>query len=136
GREVFKLEFADAALSESDQLRRAGELEADVRKLLGMLSLPGSASGALEIIAVRLGRERSDRRTVPGRIYSDQERQQPDHQRQILRLVGGRFRRGRLSSRFLLFHFPKYAAQLAPRLCDGAPASSSVKIGRASCRER
>jgi hypothetical protein len=40
----FKLEFADAALSESDQLRRAGELEADVRKLLGMLSLPGSAS--------------------------------------------------------------------------------------------
>ena len=57
GRKIFALEFAEAALGESDQLRRAGQLEVDVRKLFGVLSLPGSASGA----------RRNYRRTTPQR---------------------------------------------------------------------
>src|SRR5207247_54396 len=35
-----------------DRLRCASQLEADLRKLFGVLSLSGSASGPLEIIAV------------------------------------------------------------------------------------
>src|SRR4026208_1153389 len=124
GRKILSLEFAEAALGETNRLRRAGELEADLRKLFGVLSLPGSASSALEIIAVRLGGERSDRRTFPGGIHADYQGQQPDHERQILCVASWRF--PGFPSHFLLFHFSQHAAQPAPRLRDGASASSAV----------
>ena len=51
-QKIFSLESADAALGETDRLRCASQLEADLRKLFGVLLLSGSASGPLEIIAV------------------------------------------------------------------------------------
>ena len=41
GREVFALESAELALGKTDRIRRAGELETDLRELFGVLSLPG-----------------------------------------------------------------------------------------------
>ena len=80
GRKVFALEFAEAALSETDRLRRAGELEADLRKLFRVLSLPGSASGALEVIAV-LTRPENDLTEGPflGGFMRITKGKQPDH---------------------------------------------------------
>ena len=44
GGEVFALEHVDLAPGKTDRVRRAGQLEADVRELFGVLSLPGRAS--------------------------------------------------------------------------------------------
>src|SRR2546423_1359559 len=54
------------------RLRRGGELEAGVRELFGVLSLPGSTSDVVEGVALRFGRERSRRRTVSRRVHADQ----------------------------------------------------------------
>ena len=71
-REIFALEYADLAPGETDRVRRAGQLEVDVRELFGVLSLPRGASAARETFAVRFGGERSERRAVSRRVHEDQ----------------------------------------------------------------
>jgi Rieske 2Fe-2S family protein len=45
---IFALEYVDLATGETDRVRRARELEVDVRKLFGVLSLPRCASAVAE----------------------------------------------------------------------------------------
>src|SRR6476646_1391297 len=71
--EVCGMEFAQVAICQARRVRREGELEADVRELLGVLSLPGSASDVVEGFALRFGRERSRGRPVSGRVHEDQQ---------------------------------------------------------------
>src|SRR5438445_12144383 len=86
-REVFALEHVDLATRETDRVRRAGQLEVDVRELFGVLSLPRCASAITESFTVRFGGERSARRTVPWRVYENQSGQEPDYERKRLRSV-------------------------------------------------
>ena len=51
-REVFALEHVDLAPGKTDRVRRAGQLEADVRELFGVLSLSGRAPDAGESLAI------------------------------------------------------------------------------------
>src|SRR5207249_10951654 len=51
GRKIFALEFVVPALSETNRVRCASQLEVDLSKLFGVLSLPGSTSGAFENLA-------------------------------------------------------------------------------------
>src|SRR5512133_193702 len=121
---ILTLEHVDLAAGETDRLRRARQLEVDVRKLFGVLSLPRCASTVAESFAVRFGRERSARRTLPGRIYEDQSGQEPDHERK--RLCRVRWQDREPSAGFLLFDFPEHASQSASRIRDGASALADV----------
>ena len=56
-RKVLVLEPGNAALGQTDRVQRAGQLEANLSKLFGMLSLLGCASGVIEDLTVRLRRE-------------------------------------------------------------------------------
>ena len=57
---ILPLEHAETCAGETDRVRREGQLEVDVRKLFGVLSLPGRASAVAESFALRFGGERSD----------------------------------------------------------------------------
>src|SRR5207249_1662949 len=83
---IFTLEHVDLATGETDRVRRARELEVDVRKLFGVLSLPRGASTVAEGFTLRFGGERSARRAVPRRIYEDQSGQEPNHERKRVRV--------------------------------------------------
>src|SRR5438105_12885263 len=121
---IFALEHVDLATGEADRLRRARELEADVRKLFGVLPLPRRASTAAESFTLRFGGERSAGRAVPRRIHEDQSGQEPDHER---KRVCGVCRQDRESSAgFLLFDLPEHAAQSAPGIRDGASTVAAV----------
>src|SRR4029077_354312 len=121
---IFALEHVDLATGETDRLRRAGELEVDVRKLFGVLSLPGCASTVAESFAVRFGRERSARRTFPRRIYEDQSGQEPDHERK--RLCSVRRRDREPSAGILLFDLSEHAALTTSGIRHGASALADV----------
>ncbi len=54
---VFALEPRNAALGETDRIRRPSQLEVNLPKLRGVLSLFGRASGVVENFTVRLRRE-------------------------------------------------------------------------------
>src|SRR5881398_1860508 len=128
---IFSLEYVDLATGETDRVRRPRELEVDVRKLFGVLSLPRGASAAAESFTVRFGGERSARRTVPRRIHEDQSGQEPDHERKRLR---GLRRQDRESSAgFLLFDFPEHASQSASRIRDGASALAPLTRTNTDC---
>src|SRR5437764_9785645 len=119
-RKIFALEHVDPATGQTDRVRRARELEIDVRKLFGVLSLPGRASSVAKGLTVRFGRERFARGTVPRRVHEDQSWQKPDYERECLRGIRRRDRES--SARVLLFDFSKHASQSAPRIRHGAPA--------------
>src|SRR5439155_24091293 len=121
---IFSLEYVDLATGETDRVRRPRELEVDVRKLFGVLSLPRGASAAAESFTVRFGGERSARRTVPRRIHEDQSGQEPDHERKRVRGVRRQDRES--SAGFLLFDLPEHAAQPASRIRDGASTLAAV----------
>src|SRR4029453_19663906 len=105
-REIFALEYVDLATGKTDRVRRARELEVDVRKLFGILSLPQCASPVAESFTLRFGGERSARRSVPRRIHEDQSGQEPDHERKRVRGVRRQDRES--SAGFLFFDFPEY----------------------------
>src|SRR5688500_20381051 len=62
-RQVHSLESAPAPLRPANRVRRSRELEADLRELLGVLSLPRRSSRPPETDALRSGGERSLRVT-------------------------------------------------------------------------
>src|SRR5438477_855774 len=128
---IFALELVDLATSEADRVRRARELEIDVRKLFGVLPLPWCASAVAESFTVRFGGERFARRTLPRRIYEDQSWQEPDHERKRLRSVRRQDRES--SAGFLLFDFPEHASQSASRIRDGASALAPVTGANTDC---
>src|SRR5256885_5389358 len=116
-RKVCALEHVDLAPGKTDRIRRAGQLEVDVRELFGVLPLPRCASATTESFTVRFGGERSARRAVPRRIYEDQSWQEPDHERKRLRSVRRQDRES--SAGFLLFDLSEHAALTASRIPDG-----------------
>ena len=129
GRKIFSLEFGEAAVGETDRVRRAGQLEVDVRKLFGVLSLPGRASDVIESFALRFCGERSRRRAIPRRVHVDQQRQEPDHERGCMCVPSERRKgrgRGRETAGVLLFDFPEHAPEHAPGIRDGASAVAGV----------
>src|SRR6266403_3555734 len=115
GGEVRALEFAAAEIGEASRVRREGELEADVRELLGVLSLPGGASDVIEGFALRFGGERSDGRAVSRRVHEDQQGEEPDDEWRGVcdgnrSAAFAKLRCGRRGQRagFLLFDFSKH----------------------------
>src|SRR5258708_2759393 len=113
-RQVFALEHVDLAPGKTDRVRCPGQLEVDVRKLFGVLSLPARASAIAESFALRFSGERSERGTVSRRVYEDQSGQKPDHERK--RLCGLRRQDRESSAGFLLFDFPEHVAESASRI--------------------
>src|SRR3954471_16576265 len=83
--EVLAMGPAAVAIGKARRLRRESELEANVRELCGVLSLPGRASDVVESVALRFGRERPGRRTVPRWVHEDQCRKKPDDERRGVR---------------------------------------------------
>src|SRR5438552_17830357 len=129
--EVFALEHVDLAPGETERVRRASQLEVNVRELFGVLPLPGCASAITESFTVRFGGERSARRAVPRRIYEDQSWQEPDHERKRLRSVRRQDRE--YSAGFILYDFPEHASQFASRIRDGASAQAPVTGANTDC---
>src|SRR6266699_5369961 len=75
GGKILPLESAEAALCQTGRVRCPGELEIDLRKLFGVLSLSGRASCAVETHPLRFSGERSVRRTFSRRVYAHHDRQ-------------------------------------------------------------
>src|SRR4051812_36619062 len=107
-RKIFALEHVDPATGETHRVRRARELEVNVRKLFGVLPLPGRASAVAESFALRFGGERSARRSVSRRLHEDQSRKKSDHDRKGMR--GIRRQNRRSPTGFLLHHLSEHAA--------------------------
>src|SRR5256714_12671344 len=130
-REIFALEHVDLASRETDRVRRASQLEVDVRELFGVLPLSRCASAITESFTVRFGGERSAGRTLPRRIYEDQSWQEPDHERKRLRGVRRQDRES--SAGFLLFDLSEHAALTASRIRDVTSALAPVTKPNTDC---
>ena len=57
GRKIQPLESAAAAFGQAHGVRRAGQLEANLRELFGVLSLSAGASGTIQADALRFSGE-------------------------------------------------------------------------------
>ena len=129
---IFALEHVDPATSETDRARRARELEVDVRKLFGVLSLPWRASAVAERF-----RPTIRPRTICAKVHfsADSCKINPGKSLTMSGNACAAFvgKIEDLQQVFLLLDLPEHAAEPASGIRHGASALAPVTAADGHC---